>query len=325
MSKRSPLSPCWSSPGRCCRAPWRGETSRGPSSSRLLATSSATPTGGRCPSTSMHRRSTSSRRSRWRCCCSPTPLASTCAAARRRRPAGPPPRHRLPLSVVAGAVVAGLLFDVPWGLALFLGASLAPTDAALSLQVINDERIPMRLRRALNVESGLNDGIVDPDRDRLPRGRGQPARPRQRDRVLRARHRAAGARRRRRRRHRGRRPRSGRPQPGGRGWDGSLGAVACSPRSRSPRRARRDAGHRWQRVHRRVRGRRRVRRSRRPAGDRHRTDQRAPRARRRAPRARRVVPLRGHADPDRVRPPRAASSWSTRCSASPSCGWSRSP
>ena len=31
-----------------------------------------------------------------------------------------------------------------------------------SVQVINDERIPLRLRRALNVESGLNDGIATP-------------------------------------------------------------------------------------------------------------------------------------------------------------------
>lgn len=68
----------------------------------------------------------------------------------------------LPLSVAAGAAVAALVFDLPWGLALFLGAALAPTDAALSVQVINDERIPMRLRRSLNVESGLNDGIVTP-------------------------------------------------------------------------------------------------------------------------------------------------------------------
>jgi NhaP-type Na+/H+ or K+/H+ antiporter len=68
----------------------------------------------------------------------------------------------LPLSVVAGAVAAAMVFDLPWGLALFLGASLAPTDAALSVQVINDERIPMRLRRSLNVESGLNDGIATP-------------------------------------------------------------------------------------------------------------------------------------------------------------------
>jgi NhaP-type Na+/H+ or K+/H+ antiporter len=68
----------------------------------------------------------------------------------------------LPLAVVAGAVLAAVVFDLPWALALFLGAALAPTDAALSVQVINDERVPMRLRQALNVESGLNDGIVTP-------------------------------------------------------------------------------------------------------------------------------------------------------------------
>ena len=44
----------------------------------------------------------------------------------------------------------------------FRRGDLAPTDAALSAQVINDERIPLRLRRALNVESGLNDGIATP-------------------------------------------------------------------------------------------------------------------------------------------------------------------
>ena len=68
----------------------------------------------------------------------------------------------LPLTVALGVALAALLFDLPWALALFLGAALAPTDAALSLQVINDERIPLRLRRSLNVESGLNDGIVTP-------------------------------------------------------------------------------------------------------------------------------------------------------------------
>jgi hypothetical protein len=36
-----------------------------------------------------------------------------------------------------------------WALAGFVGATLTPTDAALSAQVINDQRVPMRLRRAL--------------------------------------------------------------------------------------------------------------------------------------------------------------------------------
>jgi sodium/hydrogen antiporter len=68
----------------------------------------------------------------------------------------------LPLSVIAGAIVASLLLGLPWALGGFVGAALAPTDAALSAQVINDERIPLRIRRALNVESGLNDGIATP-------------------------------------------------------------------------------------------------------------------------------------------------------------------
>ena len=67
------------------------------------------------------------------------------------------------LSVAVGSLVAAWMFDgFPWALAGFVGAALAPTDAALSVQVINDERIPLRLRRALNVESGLNDGIATP-------------------------------------------------------------------------------------------------------------------------------------------------------------------
>jgi len=69
----------------------------------------------------------------------------------------------LPLSVLLGSFAAAVMFDdFSWALAGFVGATLAPTDAALSAQVINDERIPLRLRRALNVESGLNDGIVTP-------------------------------------------------------------------------------------------------------------------------------------------------------------------
>ena len=67
------------------------------------------------------------------------------------------------LSVLLGGLLAGWLFSgFPWALAGFMGAALAPTDAALSVQVIEDERIPGRLRRALNVESGLNDGIATP-------------------------------------------------------------------------------------------------------------------------------------------------------------------
>jgi len=69
----------------------------------------------------------------------------------------------LVLSMVLGALFAGwILVGLPWALAGFVGAALAPTDAALSVAIINDKRIRLRIRRALNVESGLNDGIATP-------------------------------------------------------------------------------------------------------------------------------------------------------------------
>jgi sodium/hydrogen antiporter len=69
----------------------------------------------------------------------------------------------LPLSMLAGTAVAVVLYpSLPLALAGLLAASLAPTDAALSASVIADERLPIGVRRVLNVESGLNDGIATP-------------------------------------------------------------------------------------------------------------------------------------------------------------------
>jgi sodium/hydrogen antiporter len=69
----------------------------------------------------------------------------------------------LPLSIVGGAVLAVVLFpSLPIALAGLIAAGLAPTDAALSASVIADERLPIVVRRVLNVESGLNDGIATP-------------------------------------------------------------------------------------------------------------------------------------------------------------------
>lgn len=69
----------------------------------------------------------------------------------------------LPLTIAAGAAAAWWLFPTIgiWSAAL-LGAILAPTDAALGQAVVNDERTPVRIRQALNVESGLNDGLAFP-------------------------------------------------------------------------------------------------------------------------------------------------------------------
>lgn len=69
----------------------------------------------------------------------------------------------LPLTIVAGTVIAHLLVPtVDWAVAALIAAILAPTDLALGLAVVMDPAIPTRIRRALNVESGLNDGIATP-------------------------------------------------------------------------------------------------------------------------------------------------------------------
>ena len=46
--------------------------------------------------------------------------------------------------------------------AALVATILAPTDAALGLAVVTNKPVPVRIRRGLNVESGLNDGIATP-------------------------------------------------------------------------------------------------------------------------------------------------------------------
>ena len=69
----------------------------------------------------------------------------------------------LPVTIGLGALVAWLLFPAQGlGFALLVGAILAPTDAALGLPIFTNPNVPVRIRRALNVESGLNDGLATP-------------------------------------------------------------------------------------------------------------------------------------------------------------------
>jgi len=69
----------------------------------------------------------------------------------------------LPLTIIAGTLLAlGMFPGITLGLALLIGTILAPTDADLGQQVITDRAVPARIRRLLNVESGLNDGIAAP-------------------------------------------------------------------------------------------------------------------------------------------------------------------
>lgn len=69
----------------------------------------------------------------------------------------------LPLAVVIGtAVAAPLLASEPLIVAALAAALLAPTDAALGQAVVTNEAVPERVRRALTLESGLNDGLALP-------------------------------------------------------------------------------------------------------------------------------------------------------------------
>lgn len=69
----------------------------------------------------------------------------------------------MPLVIALGAVIGHVLFP-SFGLigALVLATILAPTDAALGQSVLTDPGIPVRVRQAINVESGLNDGLALP-------------------------------------------------------------------------------------------------------------------------------------------------------------------
>ena len=69
----------------------------------------------------------------------------------------------LPLTIFLGAVVAILMFtDISLAEAALIGAILAPTDAGLGQVIVNSPKVPSRIRQALNVESGLNDGGAIP-------------------------------------------------------------------------------------------------------------------------------------------------------------------
>ena len=69
----------------------------------------------------------------------------------------------MPLTIVFGLAAAVALFtDLGIWEAALVAAILAPTDASLGQAVISNPRVPQRIRQGLNVESGLNDGVVLP-------------------------------------------------------------------------------------------------------------------------------------------------------------------
>ncbi|MFL4468699.1 cation:proton antiporter [Tateyamaria armeniaca] len=69
----------------------------------------------------------------------------------------------LPLAMVLGTL-GGMIFLPAWPIVAvaLLAAILSPTDAALGQAVVTNSNVPIRPRRALTVESGLNDGLALP-------------------------------------------------------------------------------------------------------------------------------------------------------------------
>ncbi len=68
----------------------------------------------------------------------------------------------LPLTLVIITLIAHGLFQLTWLESLLVGAVLSPTDPVFASLIIEQTVVPRQLRRLLNVESGLNDGLVLP-------------------------------------------------------------------------------------------------------------------------------------------------------------------
>ncbi|HKH36592.1 MAG TPA: cation:proton antiporter [Rubrobacter sp.] len=69
----------------------------------------------------------------------------------------------MPLTIALGTLVAALMLtDLTFWEAAIVGTVLAPTDAALGQAVVSNPRVPVRVRQALNIEAGLNDGLSVP-------------------------------------------------------------------------------------------------------------------------------------------------------------------
>jgi NhaP-type Na+/H+ or K+/H+ antiporter len=68
----------------------------------------------------------------------------------------------MPLTLLITALLAHLLAGLSWLESFLVGAVLAPTDPVFASAIVGREEVPERLRRLLNVESGLNDGLALP-------------------------------------------------------------------------------------------------------------------------------------------------------------------
>jgi sodium/hydrogen antiporter len=69
----------------------------------------------------------------------------------------------MPLGLAASVALGlWLLPGLSWAVLLIIACVVVPIDFAPAASILRDERIPERVRNALNVEAGYNDGIVSP-------------------------------------------------------------------------------------------------------------------------------------------------------------------
>ena len=68
----------------------------------------------------------------------------------------------MPLTFLLISWLAHMIVGLPWAESFLLGAILSPTDPVFASALIGREEVPRPLRRLLNVESGVNDGLALP-------------------------------------------------------------------------------------------------------------------------------------------------------------------
>src|SRR4051795_7019073 len=69
----------------------------------------------------------------------------------------------MPITLALLALAAKLLFsELSWAEAFLLGSVLCATDPVVTSAVVTSQRVPASVRHALNLESGLNDGLALP-------------------------------------------------------------------------------------------------------------------------------------------------------------------
>ncbi len=65
----------------------------------------------------------------------------------------------MPLTIVGIALLGHYMAGLNWLMAFLIGAALSPTDPVFVSAIFRFDAVPVRMKRLLNVESGLNDGL----------------------------------------------------------------------------------------------------------------------------------------------------------------------